>query len=46
MVVQAALSVPQFVMGHTSSLIQLGEILNDSRWPGSSVIARGEQRYL
>ena len=46
MVVQAAVSVPQFLLGHTAGLHQLGEIPNDSRWPGASVIALGERRWL
>lgn len=46
MAVQAALSVPQFLLGHTSGLTQLGEIPNDSRWPGASVVAWGERRWL
>jgi hypothetical protein len=46
MVVQAALSVPQFLLGHTAGLHQLGEIPNDSRWPGASVVAVGERRWL
>lgn len=46
MVVQAAFSVPQFLLGHTAGLHQLGEIPNDSRWPGASVVALGERRWL
>ena len=46
MVIQAAFSVPQFLLGHTTGLHQLGEIPNDSRWPGASVVAIGERRWL
>jgi O-antigen ligase len=46
MAVQAALSVPQFLLGHTTGLAQLGEIPNDSRWSGASVVAWGERRWL
>ena len=46
MVVQAAVSVPQFLLGHTGGLDQLGEMPNDSRWPGASVVAMGERRWL
>jgi hypothetical protein len=46
MVVQAIFSVPQFLLGHTAGLTQLGEIPNDSRWPGASVVALGERRWL
>jgi hypothetical protein len=46
MVVQAALSVPQFLLGHTAGLDELGEIPNDSRWSGASVVSLGERRWL
>jgi hypothetical protein len=46
MAVQAALSVPQFLLGHTSGLTALGEVPNDSRWRGASVVAWGERRWL
>jgi hypothetical protein len=46
MVIQAAVSVPQFLLGHTVGLPQLGETPNDSRWPGASVVAIGERRWL
>jgi len=46
MVIQAAFSVPQFLLGHTVGLPQLGETPNDSRWPGASVVAIGERRWL
>lgn len=46
MVVQALFSVPQFLLGHTVGLPQLGETPNDSRWSGASVVAIGERRWL
>jgi hypothetical protein len=46
MAIQAVISVPQFLLGHTSGLQQLGEIPNDSRWSGASVVAIGERRWL
>ncbi|MGD2039222.1 MAG: O-antigen ligase family protein [Anaerolineae bacterium] len=46
MVIQATVSVPQFLLGHTAGLEQLGEMPNDSRWPGASVVAMGERRWL
>jgi hypothetical protein len=46
MVIQAALSVPQFLFGHTVGLYQFGETPNDSRWPGASIVALGERRWL
>lgn len=46
MLVQAAISVPQFLLGHTAGLVQLGEVPNDSRWSGASVVALGERRWL
>jgi O-antigen ligase len=46
MAMQAIVSVPQFLLGHTVGLQQLGEISMDSQRPGASVVAIGEQRWL
>jgi O-Antigen ligase len=46
MAIQAAVGVPQFLLGHSLGLKWLGETTVDAGTPGVSVVMVGEQRWL
>ena len=46
LVIQAAVAVPQFVLGQSLGLQRLGEVAVKAGWPGASVVMVGEQRWL
>ena len=46
MVLQAAVGLPQFVLGRSLGLKRLGEVTVQAGWPGASVVMVGEQRWL
>lgn len=46
LVVQAAVAVPQFILGRSLGLQRLGEVTVKAGWPGASVVMVGEQRWL
>jgi O-antigen ligase len=46
MVIQAMVAVPQFILGRSLGLQQLGEITVTSAWSGASVVMVGEERWL
>ena len=46
MAVQAAIALPQFALGRSLGLAELGEVTIKAGWPGASVVMVGEQRWL
>ena len=46
MVLQAAVAVPQFLLGRSIGLRRLGEVVMDAGWPGASVVMVGDARWL
>jgi O-antigen ligase len=46
MVFQAAVGLPQFILGHHVGLRWLGEVPVRAGWPGASVVMVGEERWL
>lgn len=46
MVLQAAVGLPQFMLGRSLGLQRLGEVNVQAAWPGASVVMVGEQRWL
>jgi hypothetical protein len=46
MALQAAVAVPQFLLGRTLGLRSLGEVTANAAWLGSSVVKAGEESWL
>jgi hypothetical protein len=45
-VLQAAVGWPQFLLGHSVGLYELGEFDLNAGWPGASIVMMGESRLL
>jgi putative inorganic carbon (HCO3(-)) transporter len=46
LVLQAAVAIPQFLLGRSLGLARLGEVSVQAAWPGASVVMAGEGRWL
>lgn len=46
MALQAAVALPQFLLGRTLGLKRLGEVTMQAAWPGASVVMVGDERWL
>mgnify|MGYP000278906670 CR=1 FL=1 len=46
MALQAVVSLPQFALGRSLGLAELGEVSVNATWPGTSVVMVGDQRWL
>lgn len=45
-VLQTAVAIPQFILGHSLGLKRLGEVTVKAAWPGASVVMAGTERWL
>lgn len=46
LLLQAAVALPQFLLGRSLGLKRLGEVTVQAAWPGASVVMVGEDRWL